>query len=97
MEKDILLNSIQEETKVKELIKELSETKEELNKCKSLLCNIQTIYQINIDKCSYCDRYEVGDDMFYIKYCYICNKECCSNHYKNVNDIICCIKCIDKK
>ena len=90
-----LISTIREET-IKEKEKEINNKEKQINHYKSLIAEIITIYNINIYKCNFCDRYEVGDDLYYIISCCQCQIECCSEHYKTIEGGLLCINCQKK-
>jgi len=87
-----LISTIRKDT-VEEYQEKINEKDKQINNLKYVLAEIKQIYRIEIYKCSYCDKYEVGDDLEYITFCYQCQEECCPNHYNAVEGGLLCIKC----
>ena len=83
-----LLITIQEETE-KRCIEKFQKS---LNKTKTILNDITTMYNIAIFDCDFCDRYDLHD-RYSIFVCDVCNKDCCPLHNKGRFPVIICIEC----
>ena len=87
-----LISTIRKDT-VEEYEEKIKEKDKQINNLKYILAEVRQMYRFEIYECSYCDKYEVGDDLEYITFCYQCHKECCSDHYNVVEGGLLCVEC----